>query len=180
MRRLKLFKEHAQEGITIGEECDFTVPERDEVIEIIKDTLGIDEFSEDELFESGEQFLNYIQEIYDYFLEPFSKDNMFPIYRAVAAEDVDLSEYGIGESWSVYLDNAKTFGGRLGYPLDKINIITANVKPNNINWKITIQNFVQFTDIMDGDSEWEVHVPAGCKLENITVSSFREAKERII
>lgn len=181
MRRLMMFKEHSgmdEKGLTIGEDQGLTVPEKDKVIEIIKDAGGFYEFGEDEVWESEEKFLEYVEEIYDFFINPYSEDGKFPIYRAVAADEVDLSTYGIGNSWSVFLDAAKTFGLRLGS--DNIKILTATIDPQNIDWEITIANYVNFTSIGDGDSEWEVHVPDGAKIEDITISDVKSAKERIL
>jgi hypothetical protein len=181
MRKIMLFEEHSQEskiGLTIGEDQGLSVPEREKVIDIIKSAGEFYEFGEDEVWESEEKFLEYVDEVYDFFIIPYSEDGKFPIYRAVAADEVDLSTYGIGNSWSVDLGAAKTFGTRLGS--DNIKIITATIDPQNIDWEETIANYVNFTSVGDGDSEWEVHVPDGAKIEDIVVTDVKRTTERTL
>lgn len=181
MRNILMFKEHSgmeEKELTIGEDQGLSVPEREKVIDIIQTAGEFYEFGEDETWESEEDFLEYVDEVYDFFIIPYSEDGKFPIYRAVAAVEVDLSTYGIGNSWSVDLGAAKTFGSRLGS--DIIKIITATIDPQNIDWEKTIANYVNFTSVGDGDSEWEVHVPDGAKIEDITVTDAKSAKERTL
>lgn len=169
-------------GVVVGEnEDDNKLPTKEEAFELIQDSIEsqgtyfIDEDG-DGRFESKEQAQEYVDEIYDFFYNYYSL-GMIPIYRVVKTDEVDLDPYSIGESWSLDLDNAKSFGSHLGGSSKELKIISGYVPNNNVDWESAFRLFPLFSDFGDGDSEFELPVPSNNKLINIKVSDYKDAKE---
>jgi len=181
----KLFEDetpkYADGGIIVGEyDDDNKFPSKEKAFELIQfsvesdGTYFIDEDG-DGMFESEEQAYRYVEEIYDV-LETFYDMKMIPVYRVVEADEVDLSPYGIGESWSMYLDSAKQFGRHLGQS-KPLKIISGYVPNNNVDWKEAFVLYTYFSNLGDGDSEFELPIPSNNKIFDVRVSDFKEAKE---
>jgi GNAT superfamily N-acetyltransferase len=182
----KLFEEdeapkYADGGIVVGEnEDDNKFPTKEEAFELIQDSIDsqgtyfIDEDG-DGMFESREQAQKYVDEIYDFFDYYYSL-GMIPVYRGISSDEVDLDPYSIGESWSLYLDNAKQFATHLGTSKN-LKIISAYVPNSNVDWESAFRLYPLFSDFGDGDSEFELPIPANNKLFDVKVSDLKEAKE---
>lgn len=189
---ISLIKKHFERvwykhgGVIVGEEmANNELPTLDEAYDIIENEEsrqgGVwiadeDDDSENARFENKEQAMLYVKEIYD-FLEDISNDNYIPIYRCVDADEVDLDPYSIGESWSIYLQNAKEFGSHLGVPLSKLKIISGYVPKENVDWESALRLYHIFSSLGDSDSEFELPIPSNNKILNVTVSNFKDAKE---
>jgi broad specificity phosphatase PhoE len=130
----------------------------------------------DARFESEEQAKQYADEVHS-FLESVADKDLIPVYRAVSAEDVDLSPYGIGESWSFDLNAAKEFAKHLGVPTSKVKIISGLVPKENVDWEQAVRNYHNFSDAHSGESEFELPIPANRKIKNVTISDYKSAKE---
>jgi hypothetical protein len=172
---------YAGGGLVVGEnDDDNKFPTKDEAFELIQDSIEsqgtnfIDEDG-DGMFESEEEAQKYVDEIYDFFDYYYSL-GMIPIYRGVKADEVDLDPYGIGESWSLYLDNAKQFASRLGSSKE-LKIISGYVPNNNVDWESAFRLYPLFSDFSDGDSEFELPIPSNNKIFNVQVSDYKNAQE---
>lgn len=169
---------------TVGEEmAGEKLPPVDEVYSILEDEEGrqggnwLDNTYGDAKFESEADARKYAQEVHDFFDGIINNEKDIPIYRAVAADEVNLDPYSIGESWSVSLDAAKAFASHLGVPASKIKIISGEVPSQNVNWEQAIRNYLSFSDITDGDSEFELPVPANRVINNVQVADLKSSKQ---
>ena len=169
-------------GLVVGEnDDDNKFPTKEEAFELIQDSIEsqgtyfIDEEG-DGMFDSEEQAQRYVDEVYDIFDAYYSME-MIPVYRVVEADEVDLDPYSIGESWSMSLDSAKNFGNHLGVSSKKLKIISGYVPSGNVDWESAFRLYVVFSDLGDGDSEFELPIPSNNKIFDVRVSDFKEAKE---
>jgi len=168
-------------GVIVGEnDGNNKFPTKSEAFELIQDSIEsqgryfIDK-NGDGMFTNKKQALKYVDEIYDFF-DYFYSMGMIPIYRGVKADEVDLDPYSIGESWSLYLDNAKRFASYLGSSKE-LKIISAYVPKNNVDWDSAFKLYPLFSDFGDSDSEFELPIPSNNKLINVTVLNYNDAKE---
>lgn len=169
----------SKQGIVVGENlAGNKKPTLEETFNIIEDEESRQgrEFygNEDALFETKEQAKKYAQEVYDYFVY-LAENKYIPIYRAVQASEVDLSPYGIGESWSFNLNAAKEFARQ--NLIGKTKIISGYVPSENINWEDSIRAYVNFSDLGMGESEFEVVIPSNNVITEVTISDLKEAKQ---
>ena len=170
-------------AINIGDEMGGEkLPSVDNVYSILEDEESRqggnwtnNEFG-DARFESEQQARAYAQEVHD-FLVSLGEAKEIPVYRAVSADEVDLDPYGIGESWSFSLDAAKQFA-RMNLSGRKIKIISGLVPSENVNWEQAVRLYHNFSDITDGDSEFELPIPANRKILDVRVDDVKNAKER--
>jgi hypothetical protein len=130
----------------------------------------------DARFENEEQARKYAEEVHGFLNSLEDEKGNIPVYRAVAADDVDLTPYGIGESWSFDIDAAKEFGRHLGIPTSKIKIISGEVPAENVDWETAIRNYHNFSDLHSGESEFELPIPSNRKINNVHVEDFKTAK----
>jgi len=157
------------------------LPTVEEVYEILKSEeeqqggSWIDNEFGDARFDNEEQAKLYAQEVYN-FLVSLGKEKTIPVYRAVSAEDVDLTPYGIGESWSFSLDAAKQFA-RQNLGGKNIKIIRGYVPSQNVDWNMAVRLYHNFSDITSGESEFELPIPSNNKILNVDVVDYKDAKE---
>ena len=178
---LDFFAPKNQEGISVGEYLENNqLPSIEETLSLIEDeesrqggTLITDEFEQGR-FETREQALEYAKEI-NSILDSFYSMQEIPVYRAVKADEVDLDPYGIGESWSFEINGAKQFGSYNG----SNRIISGFVPRGNVDWEQAIRNYISFSDISDGDSEFELPISPNNRINNVIVENIKSAKERV-
>lgn len=178
---LDFFAPKNQEGISVGEYLENNqLPSIEETLSLIEDeesrqggTLITDEFEQGR-FETREQALEYAKEI-NSILDSFYSMQDIPVYRAVKADEVDLDPYGIGESWSFEINGAKQFGSYNG----SNRIISGFVPRGNVDWEQAIRNYISFSDISDGDSEFELPISPNNRINNVIVENIKSAKERV-
>jgi len=166
---------------TVGKEIHRNkIPNIDEALNIVADSesnQGRSLFPEkgenfDEnyhKFKTKNQARRYVKEE----VLPFFKGlpDVVPIYRAVQAKDVQF-DY-VGESWTFDLNAAKTFGLHNG----SNNIIKAYVPKSNIDFEQSISSFHNFSSIGDSDSEFEVFISYGSRIDVVSVDDIKQARE---
>lgn len=165
---------------SVGEEmAKEKLPSIKRVFEIIESEEGsqggslYDSEYGDARFESKAKAIEYAKEIKEILEGVYSQD-LIPVYRAVSANEVDLTPYGIGESWSFDLNAAKAFGSRLG---GNVKIISGLVPKGNVDWEQAARVYYLFSDRGDGDSEFEIPIPSNRVIKGVTVSDYKDAKE---
>ena len=181
----KQFLNESSDGITVGEN------DENNKIPGIKDALSIVEQGEGEnggklypdhekydpdihKFKTKTEAIKYVKGILDMF---HGMPENIPVYRAVYAsnKEVNLDPYEIGESWSWELQSAKSFGSHN----QSNKIISGFVKKGNVAWTITLLSYHLFSGDHE-DTEDELNIPAGNKITNVKVDSFKTASKRII
>jgi hypothetical protein len=124
-----------------------------------------EEFDEDEetMFQNKEKAEQYA----DYVILTFeSLPNPIPIYRALYSKNInsiDL-EY-LGESWSMYKENAISFGSHNNSNF----LIEATIDKKFVDWNETLKRFVIFSGAGDVDDENEIVVEDMTMIKNIKI-----------
>lgn len=174
MTFLEYYLKEETTGITVGHKTEHnTLPDLDTVIEYVA-------YEDDESDYDADNYHRRVAgEILDHLGGIYNHGENIPVYRCVNAEDVDLDEWAIGESWSAYLDSAKEFGSReLGVPLNKLKIISGLVPRGNVNWDESANRYVQFSGSGNDDSEFELVIPSGNIILDVKVEPYKTAVER--
>lgn len=112
------------------------------------------EFYEDYKFDSKEHAERYAQDILNVFLE-LPKDEI-TIYRAIKVKSIeDITFDNLGESWSFERQAAINFAKNHNHG----NILlTAKIKPEDVDWDSTLEHFVDFSNNYDSYDEYELKV----------------------
>jgi len=161
--------------ISVGTEMQGNkVPDVNEINDLLRsdsESQGQDWIGENGSFETPEKALAFATEVHDIF---DSLPDRVPVYRAVAADEVSLDPYGIGESWSLDHNAAKEFGRRnLG---KNTKIISALVPKENIDFEQSIRAYGNFSSLGDGDSEFEAYIAPNSKLEDVRVNEYATSR----
>jgi len=172
-----------RKGVDVGTDMEGNrFPSVDEVYDIIESEMGRqgtsfikeDEDSDGE-FDSEEQARAYAADVEDRLAYLHSQGEI-PIYRAVAADEVDLDPYGIGDSWSYSLESAKNFA-RQNIHGDNVKIIRGYVPAENVDWEGAVRTHLMFNDDFGGSSEDELPVRGGAKILDVDVVDLKGATE---
>ena len=152
-------------GSDMGEKIKFTIKNVYTWVEDEFSRLGTRLIDKDDgLFDNKKNAKKFIEQIYNHLVYYYNMDYI-PVFRAVVADDVDLSPYGIGESWSFDLESAKQFGRHL---LGKVKIISGMVPSQNVDWEQAVRRYCIFS-FDDNDSEFELPIPSGRLIKNVKV-----------
>jgi hypothetical protein len=117
--------------------------------------------------EKAEQYANYV------ILTFKSLPNPIPIYRALYSKDInsiDL-EY-LGESWSMYKENAISFGSHNNSNF----LIEATIDKKFVDWDETLKRFVIFSSGGDVGDENEIVVEDMSMIKNIKILPLKWKK----
>jgi hypothetical protein len=158
-------------GVDVGTESyNNTMPSVDIIAEYVLDSYSDRDPDDDNSYAVAEEIHGHLMGIYE------SAQNI-PVYRCVQADEVDLDPYGIGESWSAYLDSAKEFGSHLGASISKLKIISGLVPRGNVDWDESAKLYIEFSDL-GGESEFELRIPSNNKILGVRVEPYKMAVER--
>jgi len=114
--------------------------------------------------EKAEQYANYVIEIFS------NLPQYIPIYRAIYVKNESDIDYDyLGESWSLYKENAISFGSHNGSNY----LISATIDKKYVDWEETLKRFTLFSFGDDIDDENEIVVSDMSKIKNIKTEKLR-------
>ena len=147
------------------------IPPVDDILEIMSNEEGRSGgtlIGPDGKYESAEMARAVAEEIHNVL---GALGERIPVYRAVSADNVDLSPYGIGESWSFDLEAAKEFGRHA----NGNKIIKGVVSREDVDWDQSIRSYHHNSGLGDAESEFELVIPSGNKIDNLSVENLKSA-----
>lgn len=128
-----------------------------------------EEIDEDEetMFDTKEKALQYANQVIDAFKY---LPNPTPIYRCIKVKQLsDIDMDYIGSAWSMYKENALSFGSHNSSNV----LLSGTIEKQYVDWSTTLRNFVIFSGSDDIDNENEIVVDDMYQIKNIEVKKLK-------